>query len=370
MMEKSRQVMEELDAFISARLVDENLPAPAGVRQADADLASELVALSSAMHPDRHYVERLEAQLWQGAQLRFTPDLATSARYYRAAEGRVGQEGATSAAKVNTRRNPSRLVNRLAFRGAFSRGGGLRAPVSTAICMLLILVTIFSFPSIETLAQRIAQLFQEQAKELMTVVFVTPEAGQVHGPENLASPISISEAEALAGFDVKEPEMALPEGFVFRGAGYLPEREIDGLWYPPSVGLAYDFCDIEGCRPRGYEPLYITMYPWAADLSSLPQQLRAIHGPVYGVEFAQVRGVTGEYVRGWWDGIPLMPDFDDAEGMPTGEVSAIWNPELPFQVLRWQEDGFVFEVMNREDKPGYPAFLERDILFALAESLE
>lgn len=366
----SRHATEELDAFISARLAGQEIQYPAGVREADAHLAAELVALASSTHPDYLYVDGLAARLMGVSRHGST----TSVR------GSVGSDpGAEVVASDQALALPAGMKERTArsardpgsMQAAPSRGGRLRHRVGIATSVLLVLLAVAMSPAARALAQRIVQLFWETTQSDMSVVFVTQEAGEIHGPENIPPFITVSEAEALAGFDVKEPAMALPEGFVFRGAGYLPARRIGGLSYPTSVGLAYDFCDSEGCRPRGYDPLYIMVYPWAGDPSTLPEQLLGMHGPVYGVESVELRGVPGEYVRGWWDGIPLMPKFEDgAFVMPAGEVDATWNPELPFQVLRWKEGGFVFEVMNREDVPGAPAFLERDMLFALAESLD
>lgn len=363
----SRHATEELDAFISDRLAGQEVQYPAGVREADAHLAAELLALASSTHPDYLYVDGLAARLMGVSRHGTTTSVPASVAWGPGAEVVPSEQalGLPAGMKERTGRSTG------STQPAPPRGSRLRHGVGIAAGVLLVLLAVAMSPATRALAQRIAQFFWQETQSGMSVVFVTPEAGEIHGPENLPPFITVSEAEALAGFDVKEPAMALPEGFVFRGAGYLPAREIGGVSYPPSVGLAYDFCDSEGCRPRGYGPLYIMVYPWSGDPSTLPEQLLGIHGPVYGVESVELRGVTGEYVRGWWDAIPLMPKFEDGVFlMPTGEVDATWDPELPFQVLRWQESGFVFEVMNREDAPGAPAFLERDVLFRLAESLD
>lgn len=366
----SRHATEELDAFISARMAGQEVQYPAGVREADAHLAAELVALASSTHPDYLYVDGLAARLTGVSAHGTTTRVPAFVAPGPGAE--VVPSEQALALPPGMKERTGRSIRALgSIQQAPSRSGRLGHRVGIAAAALLVLLAVAMFPAARALAQQIAQFFWQAAQPVMSVVFVTPEGGEIHGPENIPPFIRVSEAEALAGFDVKEPTMALPEGFVFSGAGYLPAREIGGVSYPPSVGLAYDFCDSEGCRPRGYEPLYITAYPWADDPSSLPEELLGIHGPVHGVESVELRGVTGEYVSGWWDGIPLMPKFEDGVFlMPTGEVDATWNPDLPFQVVRWQENGFVFEVMNREDAPGSPAFLERDVLFALAESLD
>lgn len=141
---------------------------------------------------------------------------------------------------------------------------------------------------------------------------------------------SIKEIQAL----VKFPVFALseiPEGLFFTGATGGPER----------VHLVYSASDQTGW-------LMIDEEPWTGS----PQQSGWEVGASANIETITVDSITAEYVKGAY--------FSDGSRDP-----AQWDPDADLQVLRWVDQGVLFNLMKSGPTPP----LERDGLAALIRSM-
>ena len=202
---------------------------------------------------------------------------------------------------------------------------GLRArhALIAAIVVLLVLVTAtLAIPSLRAVAGQIMLYFAPaQADQFSLQVTVPPtgEAGAFASIPDYA--LTLSQAGELAGYPLKQIHSP-PPGFAFTGAHFEPALR--------SVALRYQ---------SGGAALYLTQRPLG--------EVEEVHtiAPGAVVETVQVGEAYAEYVTGGWrlnpgDGPSL------ATATPGTQVGLdlSWDPDLPQQTLRWQQDGMLYEL--------------------------
>jgi len=213
-----------------------------------------------------------------------------------------------------------------------------KLPAMLILGMILVLIVSFASPSIEVLANRIARFFSASPSDQITIKIPI---------ENLTDPearfnLRILEAEEMAGFPVKTPKK-LPKGFIFAGAEYHPTRNAIVLNYISDAGDIFRISQ----RPIGVEYQNIS-----ADA---------------GIEIVEVGNMTGEYVAGGWTttttGIPNKT--------PETEITlqASWDPNAHLQILRWQDQDYIFEIIFSGNQPERSDHLGKNDLIHLAEDL-
>ena len=224
--------------------------------------------------------------------------------------------------------------NRKGYRSFWGRLHSVGIPALTILVVLLVLgISLFS-PSVQAIAQRFAQFFIPAPSDQLTVAI---PASEIQVPDTQLN-LTIQEAEALAGFQAKIPN-SLPLGYTFAGAGYIPERQALVLNYTTPNRV-----------------LRITQRPESVEYQSV--------GVSATVESVSIGALTGEYVSGAWT--VLKADEDT----PSSTIQANWDPDAQFQLLRWQENDMLFEIISgggRSDDAGY---LTKTDLIALAENLQ
>ena len=164
--------------------------------------------------------------------------------------------------------------------------------------------------------------------------------------------LTVSEAEAQAGFDVLEPAY-LPPYFTFRGAAYDPDRRVVTLVYKYDGGLGRDRVGIYIGQQRlsDYDP------------RACPScQI----GPSAVVQTVRIGNVTGEYVGGAWRG-PQATSMPGASATP----EMVWDPTPFFRTVGWQEEEMRFTVQGIGPAADgeLPGNLSKDTLVEIATSM-
>jgi hypothetical protein len=190
-------------------------------------------------------------------------------------------------------------------------------------------------PQGRTLAQSVLQFFMRAESTTFSLQPSQTMTGQGDSSAPTAEPpaplVSVSEAEAQAGFDVAELPY-VPDGFAYLGARL----------YGDAVHIEYETQDRGG-------HLIITQS-------------------------------QGGFVQSDWDRVPahaIVPvkigerDGEFARGMfvvYAGETTARWNPDAPVLRLRWVKDGVWFEMTKYGDAKAI-AHVDQAGLIELAERL-
>ena len=168
--------------------------------------------------------------------------------------------------------------------------------------------------------------------------------------------LTVAQAEALAGFDVLEPGR-LPQIFFLIGASHQPEGNIVRIFYleptPPVMP------DVFGLR------LSQQVVASGADcqlcgivVGSYHESFVAVNGMIVGanaaIETVQIGDSTGQYVEGMW-----------------GQMGAWqWLPYPGIMTLRWQANGWAFELYYGGFTINGEIPLSKADLIAIAESMK
>jgi hypothetical protein len=198
-------------------------------------------------------------------------------------------------------------------------------------------VLLFFTPQGRVLAQEINNLFHKASGDTLPAetLDITPVPTDQTATPDPASILdahsSVDEVAAMAGFKVYQPA-SIPEGFAFSGGSFDPKTSIARLFYQSveSNGIVLKQ------QPIG-----------TGDTCDLCGEV----GASAEIQEVSINGVRGEYVVGVWK---------------LTDEGAVWNSDPYLQTLRWQQDGFAFELMYM----GSPDALTKDQMVAIASSLQ
>lgn len=212
----------------------------------------------------------------------------------------------------------------------------------TFVMLAMVAAALFS-PALRTMAQQIMFFFLPATSDNLAVQVTVPsfaDSGYQTSPENFKLELSV--VEELADYPVKQINR-LPEGLVFSGAHYDPFLRAVTLRYA-GAGRTL----LLNQRPIGDIEEYGSI------------------GASAPVEPVQVRGVSGEYVTGGWR-IAAGDEVNLMTATPGTQVTVAvdWDPNLPQQNLRWQENGMVYYIVSSSDKD-----LDKEQLILIAESIQ
>lgn len=172
-------------------------------------------------------------------------------------------------------------------------------------------------------------------------------------------PQSLAQVQAQVGFDIPLPR-ALPPFYNTLDAQLVGD------------GVMVSFRNDSDTVGRN---LVMQIHPLGDD----PDHFDFEVGANAQIETVQIGNVTGEYVRGYWatDEAPTVVG-ENAEGQVV-ELEQSWNNDLGFQFLKWQADGFNYQIMFQEtgysmiegyqSDPDAAGWLDMDDLVAIARSL-
>jgi hypothetical protein len=211
-------------------------------------------------------------------------------------------------------------------------------PATLILGLILALIVSFASPSLKVLANRIAQFFKSSSSEQITIQIPIEDLIDPEARFN----INITEAEQLAGFPAQLPAR-LPPGFSFKGAEYHPTRNAIVLDYQTKTGSILRISQ----RLIGVEYQNVSANA--------------------GIEIVEIGSVTGEYVAGGW----RTSSAGVLDRTPGAEITlqAIWDPDASLQILRWQENEMLYEIIFGGNCPENEDYLDKFDLIDLAEDL-
>jgi hypothetical protein len=212
----------------------------------------------------------------------------------------------------------------------------------SGVIALVLAVALLTVPATRVMANELWQsLFVRHSSdsqsfaepfEVSAVATATPIPVEEHQPA-----LSLAEATALAGFDVKEVA-SVPEGFTLANIHYNAEQKAVTLLYLNRQWL--------GITLR-QEPAAMAT-PW-------------IIGETAVVETVTIGDNSGEYVRGEWVMAGTQPD--ESRFLVQGSV---WIAAGPAQHLRWVDGDMVYTLAT---SPARESGLVLADLLHMAESL-
>jgi hypothetical protein len=211
-------------------------------------------------------------------------------------------------------------------------------PATLILGLIFVLVVSLASPSLEVLANQITKFFRSSPSDQITIQIPIEDIIDPEARFNL----SISEAEELAGFHPKTPA-SLPQGFSFSGAEHLATQNTIIMNYTSDAG---DILRISQ-RPIGVEYQNIS-----ADA---------------GIEIVEIGDSTGEYVIGSWK--TTSAEVSDETPNIVITLQANWDPEARIQILRWQENEYLFKIIYRGTSDIESYDLDKDDLIRIANSI-
>lgn len=215
-------------------------------------------------------------------------------------------------------------------------------PVASLAAVLLMVITFFTVPPLQTLAQELIGLLTKTATDT-----IRPEElglGQSTEPVIVDPLVSAkAEVEKAAGFDVwVPPRYLLFPGYRLELFVYEPSQHFVSSTYSiaPTLRTLNQRIDFS----LGQQ---LTKYAKSNTFFQV--------GASANIEIVQLETGEGEYVEGAWCG--------PGSGSPVN-----WCPELDSRMLIWQQDDFVFALQVYGD-PDNPNSLSRQEMIALASHL-
>ncbi len=213
-------------------------------------------------------------------------------------------------------------------------------------------LTVLAVPPLRMFAQEIIDALFRRAESNTTTFEYDPAAPEYEQAALLFN--GIEAAEAAFGIDMLAPTLEI-EGY-----------QIDHVYYHAGE----QNYTLEYTAPPGRGLLII-----GSAVSDDPEDIPLIgaDAPITPVEITTPRGVfAAQYVIGLWaSDVPrnvVMPT-PNAEGLI--EQEAEWIPDASLRRLRWQEAGWIYEVIALGGSGDIPSRdLMQDDLIAIAESME
>ncbi len=216
-----------------------------------------------------------------------------------------------------------------------------RRPVFAApllLAIILLMLTVFSPPSLRATAQRVAEFFIRLPGNETSVEITPGTDGQL----DYIFDQTVAEAEEAAGFLVYVPE-SVPDRLQFNGAKFVPDRD--------TVFLDYRTAD-----SRQILRISIQQLDGRETYASIGENAE--------VESVQIGGNAGEYVVGGWT-LPVVATPLEAAA-PGVKITL----EGQTQILRWQENDLLFEIMSVTAPSAKDFALTKEELISLAEDMQ
>jgi hypothetical protein len=198
-----------------------------------------------------------------------------------------------------------------------------------ALGLVCIVILITFIPSVRVAASQIIHLFlPAPSNQLDVQVTLTSPGDLIDFSDPANFPLSVTEVQHLAGFEVKEIS-SLPVGLTFIGSRYDP--------YYNTVTLLYEANDYK---------LFLTQRPRGngEDVFSI--------GAIANVKNVKVGNTDGEFVMGGWKAVSTQPASNNQTPASTVNIYAIWDNHSSQSTLRWQAGDIVYELRsNGEGSP-------------------
>jgi hypothetical protein len=185
--------------------------------------------------------------------------------------------------------------------------------------LLLILLPLLFTPSLLSNARQLFRFFWVHDENTRSIeVTYTPSSPSGSPFPEPYYPLSIEEAAAIAGFQLRTL-IALPTGVTLDGAAYDRTRHAVLIRYA-GEGITILFTQRERARVNEYASV----------------------GSDAAAEIVTVRGVQGEYIPGGW---LVQSQSTPQPELGTQTVNLIWENQAGMATLRWEENGYVYELV-------------------------
>ena len=225
-------------------------------------------------------------------------------------------------------------------------------PVFIVIAIVMIVVIFFSLPEGRTLAQEVMHFFTRGETNVMPGPTATPvkwveQTPGVAAPTFTPQPpnMSVAPFEASCG-SYQEPRCTVDAIRKLVDFPIFALAQLPGEMYYSGATGGPDFVRVSYRSPNQSGYLDIREEPFMGEEGQLNWQL----GADAEIQSVQVGSVTGEYVKGSYNG---------TYGPPT------WDSDLDLQQIRWVNKGVLFTLSMTGTNPS----LDRDSLAALAATL-
>lgn len=209
--------------------------------------------------------------------------------------------------------------------------------------LLLVLILGIAFvPPIQVIARQIMYSFilaPSNQIEVQVTLSYPEDLYHYSNPENF--PLTVGEAQKQVNFEIKQISQ-VPEGMTLIGARFDQTYSAVILFY-------------QGDSTQ----LYLTQRQIGngQDVFSIGESSSVIN--------VMIGETQAELVTGGWKAISTQPA--DGTGSPSNSVNitAAWDDNLPQSTLRWQKDGFAYELRSvGENRPS------EDVLIEIANGLK
>jgi hypothetical protein len=226
--------------------------------------------------------------------------------------------------------------------------GLLRYPRRNMVAALAFLIilgisSLLFVPDLRGVAQNLLHYLQPAQSDRIAVPVKIPypdDAESFGTPQYFS--LSLAQAEEMAGFKLKEI--------------YFPIRDlkIGGAHYDPDLDRVVTLYTIDDG----------TLYFSQRRIGNTQEYSQI--GASAPVEIVRVHELDGEYVSGGWRVNPesALLLSTSAPGKQV-DLSAVWDSQLPQQILRWREGDFLLEILAVGDRS-----LGKEGLLLIAESVK
>lgn len=207
---------------------------------------------------------------------------------------------------------------------------------------VLALIGLSFFPSVRAVARQIVFSFiSEQSDQLAIQATLSTPEDLFHFSDPANFPLTIQNVQGRAGFDVMEI-IQQQEGLTKVGSRFDSSYK--------AVTTLYQGFNFK---------LFLTQRPVGngRDVFSI--------GSTAQIDQVKIGDVDGEFVMGGWKAISTQTTTSTIGQGNQTNINAVWDNDLPQYTLRWQADGFMYEL--RTIGEGSPSQSE---LIALANGLK
>jgi hypothetical protein len=191
------------------------------------------------------------------------------------------------------------------------------------LLVILVILSYSFFPPVRAIARQVYFSFiraPSNELEILVTDIGPSELFNFSDPENFT--LTIDEANQQAGFIVSEI-VPLPTNLKYIGSKYFT-----------SYNAVISFYEGEDYK------LYLSQRPIGNTLDVFSIGSEAM------VNLVRVGNISGEYVTGGWKALTTQTSVDTP--FPDGQTKlrATWDNSLPQSTLRWQSNGFVYELRS------------------------
>jgi hypothetical protein len=187
--------------------------------------------------------------------------------------------------------------------------------------LFLFIFGISFFPSIRAIAHQIAySFFSSPSNRIDVQVTLSANEDLFHFSDQANFTQTIVDVEEKAGYVLKVLDHRL-ESVIFIGARFEP--------YNNSVTIMYQGTDFK---------LFLTqrLIENVKDIFSIGSNAQ--------IQLVNIGDLQGEFVIGGWKAISTQTASKKGTPLSQTNINAVWDSNLPQYTLRWQENGFTYEL--------------------------